>query len=156
MKKDVNPIPEGYHSVTPYLVVRGADRAIQFYEKAFGARELLRMPGPGGKVMHAEIKIGDSVVMLSDEFPERGAQSPQALNGSPVSVFLYVESVDATFAAAVKAGARVEMPLMDMFWGDRFGKIVDPFGHKWGLATHIEDVPPDEMAKRMAAAGGQS
>jgi len=156
MSKAVKPIPEGYHTVTPYLTIRGADRAIEFYKRAFGAKELLRMPGPGGKLMHAELQIGNSIIMLSDEFPEMGGKSPQALNGTPVSIFLYVEDVDKVFQQAVATGASVQMPPQDMFWGDRFGKIGDPFGHNWALATHKEDVAPGELAKRAAAAMSQS
>ncbi|HSA93293.1 MAG TPA: VOC family protein [Terriglobales bacterium] len=150
MAGKVKAIPDGYHSITPYLVVRGAAKAIDYYQRAFGAKERFRMPGPGGSVAHAEIDIGDSVVMLSDENPEQGAVSPEALKGSPASVFLYVEDVDKTFAQAVKAGAKAVMPPEDMFWGDRFGKLIDPFGHNWALATHKEDVSPEEMEKRMA------
>ena len=147
----VKPIPEGYHTVTPYLCVRGAAEAIEFYKKAFGAQEIFRMPYPDGqKLMHAEIKIGDSHIMLSDEMPGMGSssKSPQSLGGSAVSQHLYVENVDKAMEQAVAAGATVEMPAMDMFWGDRFGKLVDPFGHSWSVATHIEDVPGDEMARR--------
>ena len=147
----VKPVPDGYHTVIPYLVVRGASDAIAFYAKALGATEQVRMPGPGGSVMHAEIKIGDSIVMLSDENPEMGSISPATLNGTPVSVFLYVPDVDALFTQAVAAGATALMPPTDMFWGDRFGKLKDPFGHEWAMATHIEDVTPEEMQKRMAA-----
>jgi PhnB protein len=151
----VKPIPEGYHSVTPYLTLRDAGRAIDFYVKAFGAREVMRMPGPGGKgVGHAEIVIGDSHIFMSDEMPQAQTRAPESLGGSTGSVFLYVPDVDATFNRAVQAGAKVTMPLADMFWGDRFGTLVDPFGHHWGLATHTEDVPPQEMEKRMKAAMG--
>jgi PhnB protein len=147
------PIPAGFHSVTPYLNVQGAANAIGFYARAFGATELMRMPGPGGKLMHAEIKVGDSVVMLSDEFIEMGGgRSPQSLGGTTGYLFVYVPDVDAVFRRAVDAGARVEMPLTNMFWGDRFGKVVDPFGHVWALATHQEDVPPAEIGKRAQAA----
>lgn len=148
----VKPVPDGYHTVTPYLAVRGAARALEFYAKAFGAEELYRMPGPGGSIMHAEIRIGDSPVMLGEESVERGAPSPQALNGSPVSLLLYVPDVDASFARATGAGCTAEMPPTDMFWGDRYGTVRDPFGHRWGIATHKEDVPPEEMAKRAAQA----
>jgi PhnB protein len=144
----VKPIPEGYHTLTPSLTIRGATDAIDFYKRAFGAVELMRMPGSGGKLMHAEIRIGDSVLMLSDEFPDMGGKSPQALGGSPVYLFVYVDDVDAVFKRAVDAGAQVRMPLADMFWGDRFGRVVDPFGHEWGLATHKEDLTPQEIAKR--------
>jgi PhnB protein len=151
--KRVLPVPRGYHTVTPYLTVQGAAEAIDFYQRAFGAVEMVRMPGPGGRLMHAEVKIGDSVVMVSDEFPGMsGSRSPQSLGGTSGYVFLYVPDVDQTFRRAVDAGARVAMPLMDMFWGDRFGKVIDPFGHTWGMATHKEDVPPDEMAKRQREA----
>jgi len=147
-KKKVMAVPAGYHTVTPYLVCRDAGAAIDFYKKAFGAKEKLRMPGPDGSIMHAEILVGDSHIMLGDENPQMGAQSPQALGGSPVVVFLYVKDVDALFARATAAGATVTMPLMDMFWGDRYGKLKDPFGHEWSAATHIEDVSPREMARR--------
>jgi PhnB protein len=153
--KRVPPIPAGYHTATPYLTVRGAANAIDFYKKAFGAQEIMRMPAPGGALGHAEIRIGDSVVMLSDEFPGAATKPPSALGGTTGYVFLYVPDVDRTFAQAVAAGARVTMPLADMFWGDRFGTLLDPFGHAWGLATHKEDVPPKEMAKRAQAAMSQ-
>ena len=147
----VKSIPDGYHTVTPHLAVRDAAKAIEFYARAFGAEERFRMPGPGGVVMHAELNIGDSVVMLGEEAPEMGASSPQTIGGSPVSLLIYVKDVDASFARADKAGCTVQMPLADMFWGDRYGKLLDPFGHHWALATHKEDVSPEEMAKRMAA-----
>lgn len=147
----VKPIPDGYHSLTPYLVVSGGAAAIDFYRKAFGAQELMRMPGPDGKLMHAEIKIGDSILMLGDENPQMGARSPKSLGGTPASVLLYVENVDAVFDRAVKAGAKVVMPVEDMFWGDRYAKLEDPFGHLWQLATHKEDVTPEEMGRRAAA-----
>lgn len=143
--------PEGYHTLTPYLAVDNAAEAIEFYKRAFGAEERLRMPAPDGSIMHAELRIGDSVVMMGDENPDLGAPSPKTLGGSPAGVMIYVEDVDATFERAVAAGAKEEAPPMDMFWGDRFGKLVDPFGHKWSLATHIEDVGEEEMAKRAAA-----
>ncbi|MBI4716787.1 MAG: VOC family protein [Planctomycetes bacterium] len=153
MAKNVKAIPEGFHSVTPHLIVRGAAKAIDFYKKAFGAEEVMRMPGPDGKsLMHAELKIGNSHVMLCDEAPDWGAVSPQALNGSPVSIHLYVEDVDAVYDRATKAGAKPTMPITDMFWGDRFGKLTDPFGHHWSVATHKEDVPPEECMKRAATA----
>ncbi len=151
MKTKIKPIPDSYHAVTPYLTVRGAAEAIDFYQRAFGARELFRMPGPNGKIMHAEILIGDSHIMLSDESAACGSQAPVTLNGTPVGIFLYLEDVDTTFRQAVKAGAKETMPPQDMFWGDRFGRLTDPFGHKWMLATHIEDVSPAEMEERMAA-----
>jgi PhnB protein len=147
-----NPIPEGYHSVTPYISCKDAGAAIDFYKRAFGAQELFRMPGPGGHgVMHAEIMVGDSHVMLADEFPGAGAKSPQSLGGTTCSLFLYVKDVDATFAKAVAAGAEGAMPPADQFWGDRFGKVIDPFGHEWSMATHIEDVAPEDMQKRADA-----
>jgi PhnB protein len=145
-------IPEGYHSVTPYLVIKDAAKALEFYKNAFGATELVRMPGPGGKIMHAEIKIGDSPLMISEEMPERGTKSPQTLGGTPVSIFLYVNDVDAFAAKATAAGAKTLMPVQDQFWGDRYGQLADPFGHVWGVATHKEDVSPEEMRKRAAAA----
>ena len=147
----VKPVPDGYHTVTPHLVVRDAAKAIDFYAAAFGAEELYRMPGPDGAVMHAELMIGDSRVMLGEEAPQMGALSPQTIGGSPVSLLLYVKDVDASFTRAGGAGCTIQMPPTDMFWGDRYGKLVDPFGHKWSLATHKEDVSPEEMAKRMAA-----
>ena len=150
----VKPIPEGYHTVTPYLCIRGAADAIEFYKKAFGATEICRMPYPDGtKLMHAEIQIGDSHIMLGDEMPGMGtSKSPMSLGGNCVSQHLYVDNVDKAIEKAVAAGAKVEMPAMNMFWGDRFGKLVDPFGHSWSVATHIEDVPPDEMTRRGAEA----
>lgn len=151
MSSKARAIPEGYHTVTPYLVIKDADKAIDFYKRAFGATEVVRMAGPGGKVMHAEIKIGDSYVMLSEEFLEMGNPSPQTLKGSAVSLHVYVEDVDAAFDRAVQAGAKATMPPQDMFWGDRFGKLVDPFGHLWSLATHTEDVAPEEMKRRSDA-----
>lgn len=150
--KKVRPIPDGYHTATPYLILRDGARAIEFYKRAFGAKELMRMPGPDGRIMHAEIQIGDSRIMLADESPENGSPSPQTLKGTAVGIFLYVEDVDAVFKRAVAAGARELMPVADMFWGDRFGKISDPFGHQWQLATHKEDLQPDEIGKRAEAA----
>jgi PhnB protein len=145
----VKPIPEGYHSITPHLTVRGADRAIDFYRRAFGAEELGRMHGPDRKtVMHAELKIGDSRFFLCDEVPEMGSRSPQTLGGSPSGIYLYVRDVDETFRKAVDAGATVKRPVEDMFWGDRTGSVLDPFGHTWDLATHREDVPPEEIERR--------
>lgn len=155
MAKNVKPIPEGYHTVTPYLVVRDAGRAIDFYKRALGAKEVIRMPGPGGKIMHAEIQIGDSMVMLCDEFPESGGQSPQVLKGTPVSLYLYVEDVDTVFNQALAAGATAQMPVQDMFWGDRYGKLVDPFGHVWSIATHKEDLTAEQVSQRAAAAFSQ-
>ena len=152
MAKRVEAIPDGYHTVTPYLMVRGADRAIEFYKRAFGAEALMRRPGTDGKsIMHAEIKIGDSRIFLSDEFPEMGCRSPQSLGGTASSLHLYVEDVNAAFKRAVSAGAQVKMPVADMFWGDRFGRLIDPFGHEWGMATHKEDLTPAEIGKRAEA-----
>ena len=148
---DVKPIPDGYPRVMPYLVVDGASAAIDFYKEVFGATERMRMDGPDGKVGHAEVEIGDSVVMLADEFPDMGAKAPKAYGGSPVSLMVYVEDVDATFEVALKAGAKTVRPIENQFYGDRMGAFEDPFGHSWTVGTHIEDVPPDEMAKRAAA-----
>jgi uncharacterized glyoxalase superfamily protein PhnB len=142
-------IPEGMHSVTPHLVCAGAADAIEFYKKAFGAVELTRMPGAQGKLMHASIRIGDSTVMLADEMPEWGSLGPKALKGSPVTIHLYVDDADAFVARAVKAGAKVTMPVDDMFWGDRYGKLEDPFGHHWSIGTHVRDVSPEEMRQAM-------
>lgn len=139
-------IPERYHTITPSLIVREAAKAIDFYRRAFGAVEIFRMEAPGGKVAHAELKIGDSKLMLSDEFPGC-ATSPQSLGGSTVGLFLYVPDVDATFKQAVDAGAKADQPPTDMFWGDRFGRVTDPFGHTWSMATHVKDVTPEEMKK---------
>jgi PhnB protein len=150
-KKKVAAIPAGYHTVTPYLVCRGAADAIAFYKKAFGAKERVRMAGPDGRVMHAELLIGNSMLMLGDEAPEQGATSPQQIGGTAVHVFLYVPNIDKAFAQAAAAGATVEMPPTDMFWGDRYGKLADPFGHKWAMGTHIEDVSAKETARRAAA-----
>ncbi|MFN7132714.1 MAG: VOC family protein [Myxococcales bacterium] len=146
------PIPKGFHTATPSLIVRGAADALEFYKNAFGAKELSRMADPSGKVMHAEIRIGDSIIMLGDEFPEMGARGPQSIGGTGSSVMLYTKDVDALFERAVKAGAKVLMPVANMFWGDRYGRVEDPFGHQWQLATHIEDLTPKEMAKRAQAA----
>ncbi|HEX8436016.1 VOC family protein [Archangium sp.] len=150
--KKALPIPKGYHVVTPSLVVRGADKAIEFYKKAFSAKELNRMPGPDGKLLHAEIKIGDSIVMLSDEFPQMGSSSPETVGGISASLMIYTKDADALFNQALAAGAKVSMPLSDMFWGDRYGRVKDPFGHDWQIATHKEDLTPKEMARRAAAA----
>jgi PhnB protein len=147
----VNPVPEDMHSVTPHLVCAGAAEAIEFYKKAFGAVEAARVPGPGGKLMHAMIRIGDSAVMLVDEMPEWGALGPKSLNGSAVTIHLYVEDADASFERAVKAGAKITMPLADQFWGDRYGKLVDPFGHHWSIATHVRDVSMEEAQQAMKA-----
>jgi PhnB protein len=148
----VKPIPEGYHTVTPYLTVDDAAQAIEYYKKVFGAKERVRMDAPGGKVGHAELEIGDSFVMLADNFPQSSTRSPKELGGTTSSVFLYVEDVDAVVKQAVDEGATVTMEVTDQFWGDRFGSIKDPFGHSWSVATHVEDVPPEEMAERSKAA----
>ncbi len=147
----VKPIPDGYHTVTPYLIVQGAARAIDFYKKAFAATELFRMGCPGDKVGHAEIKIGNSPIMLADEFPDMGFRSPQSLGGSPVSILLYVADVDARFRQAIAAGAKELRPVKDQFYGDRSGTLQDPFGHVWTIATHKEDLSPEELAKRSEA-----
>lgn len=152
MKTNVKYIPQGFHAVTPYLAVKGAQEALDFYKRAFGARERLRMPGPDGKVVHAELQIADSIIMLGEECPEHGNVSPQTLEGSPVGLALYVENVDEAFKRAISAGASVKEPVDNKFWGDRSGSLTDPFGHKWTLLTHIEDVSPEEMKKRMAEA----
>jgi len=146
-------IPKGYHTATPYLIIKDAAMAIEFYKEAFGAAELTRMTQPDGRIGHAEIKIGDSPIMLADEFPEMGARSPQSLGGSPVSILLYVQDVDALSAQAVAAGAKVVRAVKDQFYGDRSGSLEDPFGHQWHVATHVENVPPEELKKRAAAAG---
>src|SRR5262245_34808299 len=145
----VKPIPEKMHNVTPHLNCSGAADAIDFYKKAFGAVEAARLAGPQGKIAHAMIQIGDSNVMLADEFPEMGSVSPKALKGSPVTLHLYVDNVDATVERAVKAGAKVTMPVADMFWGDRYGQLVDPFGHRWSVATHTREVSMEEMKQAM-------
>jgi PhnB protein len=145
----VKPIPEGMHTVTPHLVCAGAAEAIEFYKKAFGAVEMARLAGPGGKLAHAMIRIGDSVVMLVDEFPEMGALSPTSLKGSPVTIHLYVNNVDVTVEQAVKIGAKITMPVADMFWGDRYGQVVDPFGHRWSVGTHIREVSMEEAQRAM-------
>lgn len=153
----VNVKPDGYHSITPYLITDDASAAIEFYKAAFGATELMRLPGPGGKVMHAEIKVGDSPVMLADEFPEMGIRSAKSFGGSPVSLMIYTEDVDAMFAQALAAGATEKKPLADQFYGDRSGTIEDPFGHSWTIATHTEDISPEEIARRfqeMMSQGG--
>lgn len=151
MTSTAKPIPDGYHGATPYLSVRGASSAIEFYKKAFGATESARLADPSGKIGHAEIRIGDALIMLADEFPEMGVRSPQALGGSPVSIHLYVEDVDALVNQAVAAGATVLDPVDDKFYGDRAGRLADPFGHVWNIATHKEDVSPDEVQRRFAA-----
>jgi uncharacterized glyoxalase superfamily protein PhnB len=142
------PIPEGYHTISPSLTIDGAAEAIEFYKRAFGATERSRMPTPDGKVAHAEIEIGDSIVMLNDPFPQSSVKPPKELGGTSVSLFLYVEDVDSVVQDAIDAGATVTMPVEDQFWGDRFGTVADPFGHHWGIATHKEDLTPDEIAER--------
>ncbi|MBI1747544.1 MAG: VOC family protein [Acidobacteria bacterium] len=156
MTTKVKPIPEGYHTITPYIVVRDAARAIDFYKRAFGALELMRSLSPDGKsIMHAELKIGDSIFMLNDEFPAWKVLSPESLGGSSTTLYLYVADADATYNQAVAAGATVAMPIMDAFWGDRCGQIVDPFGHKWSVATHKLDLTPEEIHKAGAVAMAQ-
>ena len=152
MADKVKPIPDGYHTLTPYLIIKGATQALDFYKKAFGATELFRMEAPGGKIGHAEIKIGDSPIMLADEHPEIGAVSPQTVGGCPVHLMIYVDDVDSVFKQAVAAGAKVKDPVTDKFYGDRMGGVTDPFGFLWYIATHVEDVSPEEMSKRAAAA----
>lgn len=153
MAGKANPIPPGYHSVTPYLVVNDGHAALEFYKRAFDATDVVVMNAPGGKIAHAEFKIGDSMVMLTEEMgPNRSATT---LGGSPVSILLYVDDADSVFNQAVRAGAKGDMPPQDMFWGDRFGKLTDPFGHLWALATHIEDVAPEEMKRRADQAMAQ-
>jgi PhnB protein len=146
------PIPDGYHTATPYLIVNGAAEAIEFYKRAFGATELLRMTDPQGRIGHAEIRIGDSVIMLADEHPGMGYRGPRSMGGSSVSILLYVDDVDTIFGRAVSAGAAVQRPIANQFYGDRSGKLEDPFGHVWSIATHVEDVPPEEMRRRAEAA----
>ena len=150
----VKPIPDGYPRVTPYLHVDGASRAIEFYSTVFGATERMRMAAPGGRIGHAELQIGDSVIMLADEFPDMNVRGPKTIGGTPVTVMVYVEDVDQVFNRAIKAGAKEIRPVMDQFYGDRSGEFEDPFGHRWNVATHVEDVPPDEMAKRAATVMG--
>jgi PhnB protein len=150
----VKPIPDGYPQVIPYLTVDGASDAIDFYTEVFGATERMRMPAPQGKIGHAELEIGDSLLMLADAFPDMGGQSPKSLGGTAVAVMVYVEDVDAVFERAIKAGATEQRKVENQFYGDRAGQFADPFGHKWFVATHVEDVPPDEMEKRAAAAMG--
>ena len=152
MTSNVQPIPAGYHTVTPYLIINGAAEALAFYQQAFGATELFRMPTPDGKIGHAEIKIGDSPIMLADESLEMGSRSPQSYGGSPVTIMLYVEDVDTVVNRAVFAGATLQRPVKDQFYGDRSGSVKDPFGHEWHIATHTEDVSPEEMNRRMKAA----
>jgi len=145
------PIPEGYQAITPYLIVTGAASAIEFYKHAFGAKELMRIPHPDGRIGHAELQLGDSRIMLADEFPEMGARSPMSLGGTPVHILFYVEDVDAVTTRALAAGAKMLRPVKDQFYGDRTGTLNDPFGHQWTIATHKEDVSADEIRKRAAA-----
>jgi PhnB protein len=151
MSKAVRPIPEGFHTVTPHLVIKGAAAAIEFYKRAFGAEVLGRMDGPGGTVGHAELKIGDSIIFLADEFPQGSCKSPQTLGGTTATLNLYVPDVDAAFKQAVSAGGREIMAVADMFWGDRYGQLQDPFGHTWGIATHKEDLTHQEVEERAQA-----
>ena len=154
MTSKTKPIPDGYHTATPYLVITNAGQAIEFYKEAFGATESMRLAAPDGKVMHAEIKIGDSPIMLCDECPDWNAFSPQTIGGTAVSIVLYVEDVDGVVERAVAAGAKLLMPVEDQFWGDRMGTVADPFGHKWSIATHKEDVTPEEINTRAKALFG--
>jgi PhnB protein len=147
----VKPIPDGYYTVTPYLIVKGAAAALDYYKKAFGATELMRFADPSGKIGHAEIKIGNSIIMLGDEHPEMGARSPKTIGGSPVGICLYVDNVDALFKQALAAGGTVKRPVQDQFYGDRAGTLEDPFGHTWTIATHVKDVPHEEVVKAMAS-----
>ncbi|HEX8861741.1 MAG TPA: VOC family protein [Actinomycetes bacterium] len=151
---NAKPIPEGYPQVTPYLAVDGANRAIEWYSTVFGARERMRMGAPDGKVGHAELELGDSLLMLADEFPEMGMRSPKAVGGTPVTISLYVDDVDGVFERAVQGGAKPLRQVENQFYGDRVGSFEDPFGHRWSVATHVEDVPPDEMERRAAEAMG--
>ena len=154
MTQQVRPIPEGFHTLTPHLVCSGAADALTFYTKAFGAVETSRMPGPGGKIMHAQMRIGDSIFMLADDFPDFGSVGPAALKNTPVYLHLYVEDVDAAFARAIEAGGKPIMPVADMFWGDRYGKLEDPFGHHWSVATQLRKLTPEEIRENMMKMGG--
>jgi PhnB protein len=151
----VKPIPEGMHSLTPHLICEGASEAIEFYKRAFNAIEVSRLPGPNGKLMHAAIRVGDSTMMLVDAMPEWGAFGPIALKGSPVFIHLFVENVDAVVAQALAAGAKLTMPVADMFWGDRYGQLTDPFGHSWSVATHLRDMTPQEIQAALAKTAHQ-
>jgi len=150
---NVTAIPPGMHSVTPHLICAGAAEAIEFYKKAFNAVEVTRLPGPDGKLLHASIRIGDSTIMLTDEFPGFGSRGSKSLNGSPVTIHLYVEDADAVAAHAAEAGARITMPVAEMFWGDRYGQLEDPFGHRWSVATHVRDVAPEAMRQAVCEMG---
>ena len=153
MSNKVKPIPSGFHTLTPHLVVKGADNAIEFYKRAFGAKEVGRLPGPeGGPLLHADLKIGDSHVFLVDEMHAMGCRGPESIGGTPVTIHMYVEDVDAAFGQAVSAGAKVKLPLSDMFWGDRYGVLTDPFGHSWSMASHREDVTPAVIRQRAQTA----
>lgn len=152
MSQSASPIPEGFHSITPHLVCENAAEALAFYQRAFGAQEVGRMDGPGGKIMHAELRIGDSMLMLADAFPEYGSRGPRALQGTPVTIHMYVEDADAVWQRAIDAGATVEMPLEDAFWGDRYGQVIDPFGHRWSIATHQRDMTPQQIEEAMRSA----
>ncbi len=152
MLPPVKSVPDGFHTITPHLYVKGAAQAIEFYKAAFGADELARLDGPGGTIAHAEIAIGDSVVMVKDEIPEIGITAPTSIGGTSVAIHLYVDDADAWFARATDAGAQTLKPMADMFWGDRYGMVADPFGHRWAIATHVNDLSLDEIAERHAAA----
>jgi uncharacterized glyoxalase superfamily protein PhnB len=156
MQEQVHPIPEGFHTVTPHLVCAGAAEALEFYKQAFGAVEIGRMPMPDGKLAHAEMRIGDSRIMLADAFPDYGSKGPLTLKGTPVFIHLYVNDADAAWEQAVAAGAKPVMPLSDMFWGDRYGQVEDPFGHRWSIATHKRDVSPEQMQEDMQKMMSQS
>jgi PhnB protein len=153
---NVKAIPDGYHTITPYLFVRGATSAIDFYRTVFGATEILRMPGPDGRIMHAELKIGDSIVMLADENPTNGIMSPQTIGGYSIGMHIYVENVDAVIQKAIENGAKMLRPIKNQFYGDRSGSLLDPFGHMWSVATHVEDVSPEELHTRMKTAMSQT
>jgi PhnB protein len=148
----VKPIPEGYHTLTPYIEIENAGEAIEFYKRAFGAKEQVRMDAPGGRIGHAELEIGDSLLMLADPFPQSSIRTPKAVGGTTVNLFMYVEDADAVVQQAVDSGATVTRPVENMFWGDRFGIVTDPYGHTWSIATHVEDVSPEEMEERSKAA----
>lgn len=151
MPAKTKPVPQGYHHITPYLIIKGAAAAMDFYKDVFGATEIMRMPQPNGRIGHAEMKMGDSFIMLADEYPEMDIVSPTTLGNSTVGILLYVDDADATFNKAVSRGAKVNKEMADQFYGDRSGTVIDPFGHKWTIATHVEDVSPEEMERRMAA-----
>ena len=151
MPAKTKPVPQGYHHITPYLIIKGAAAAMDFYKDVFGATEIMRMPQPDGRIGHAEMKMGDSFIMLADEYPEMDIVSPTTLGNSTVGILLYVDDADATFNKAVSRGAKVNKAMADQFYGDRSGTVIDPFGHKWTIATHVEDVSPEEMERRMAA-----